>query len=338
MGLAPGARVRVLILVSLLAVAACSKSPVEPGAAGSASTVQGQAVNVFDAAPIGGVSVQIGRSPAVTTDASGAFTVDVGSAGTYATTLRRSEFVERETSVAAPASGTRLSLIPSTFDLQSFDEMFRTSNERLQRWATRPRLVVIAAVMTYRANGGEEYWTTGERLSDEEVTQLVSHMTEGLALLTGGVYTEFAAVDIERPGADTLVNVGRSGRIVVGRYDGVVAFARTIGYGSWAEQADGTISAGSMFLDRDFDRNDARRRLLRIHELGHALGYRHVTARTSIMNPAIGPEPTDFDRAAAVLAFQRPIGNRSPDVDPASTPRTFTTTGEGARWTTVYCR
>ncbi len=52
-----------------------------------------------------------------------------------------------------------------------------------------------------------------------------------------------------------------------------------------------------MYLDREFDRDDSRRRLLRIHELGHALGYQHVESRTSIMNPSVGPEPTEFDRA-----------------------------------------
>jgi len=71
-----------------------------------------------------------------------------------------------------------------------------------------------------------------------------------------------------------------------------------------------------VFLDPRFDRTDARRRLLRIHELGHALGYNHVTRRPSIMNAMIGTEPTDFDRAAALVAFQRPTGNQSPDVDP----------------------
>jgi hypothetical protein len=76
-----------------------------------------------------------------------------------------------------------------------------------------------------------------------------------------------------------------------------------------------------MFLDRDFDHNDDRRRLLRIHELGHALGYLHVKARPSIMNPSLGFEPTEFDRSAAVIAFQRPPGNRSPDVDPAAPAR-----------------
>ena len=87
-----------------------------------------------------------------------------------------------------------------------------------------------------------------------------------------------------------------------------------------------------MYLDRDFDRGDARRRLLRIHELGHALGYQHVRSRTSIMNPAIGSEPTDFDRAGASIAFQRPIGNRAPDIDPSPT-RVFPSVSEGgSRW------
>ena len=76
-----------------------------------------------------------------------------------------------------------------------------------------------------------------------------------------------------------------------------------------------------MFLDSRFDKNDDRRRLLRIHELGHALGQLHVETRPSIMNPSIGPEPTEFDRQAAVVAFQRPPGNVSPDADPGTTAK-----------------
>jgi hypothetical protein len=236
----------------------------------------------------------------------------------------------------------RMSLIPTSFDLGAFDEMFRTSNARLQRWTSRPSLVVLATVMTYRNNANDTYEATGEQLTDEEVSQLVAHMTEGLGLLTGNTYTSFAAVDIERPAGGTQVNVGRNNRIVVGRYSGIVSLARTIGYGQWAEMPDGTVTAGAMFLDRDFDRNDSRRRLLRIHELGHALGYLHVTSRTSVMNPAIGPEPNDFDRAGAIIAFQRPVGNRAPDVDPGSgTGGTFGVAESGAapRWSApTVCR
>ena len=94
------------------------------------------------------------------------------------------------------------------------------------------------------------------------------------------------------------MNTLRPGQIVVGRYTGIVTLAKTIGYGLWSEQPDGTIVGGAMYLDRDFDRDDSRRRLLRIHELGHALGYQHVQSRTSIMNPAIGPSPpTSIERA-----------------------------------------
>ncbi len=93
---------------------------------------------------------------------------------------------------------------------------------------------------------------------------------------------------------------------------GITSLAKTIGYGLWSEQPDGSIVGGAMYLDREFDRDDNRRRLLRIHELGHALGYQHVESRTSIMNPSIGPEPTEFDRAGAIIAFARPVGNKSP--------------------------
>jgi hypothetical protein len=76
-----------------------------------------------------------------------------------------------------------------------------------------------------------------------------------------------------------------------------------------------------MYLDLNFDRNEDARRLLRIHELGHALGYLHVTKRTSIMNPAIGPQPTEFDRIGAMIAFERLPGNQTPDSDVSEAPR-----------------
>ena len=140
-------------------------------------------------------------------------------------------------------------------------------------------------------------------------------------------------------GGSERVSATRGGKIVVGRYTGVVNLANTIGYGRWSSTPDGEVVGGAMFLDRDFDKNDSRRRLLRIHELGHALGYNHVKSRTSIMNPAIGPEPTDFDRAGAIVAFQRTPGNRSPDADPAGGARMWSAAEGGARWSEpTVCR
>jgi hypothetical protein len=328
---------RLVICALSIALVACSKSPSAPSGSDSSGMAAGQAISALDGAGASGVSVQVGTRRA-TTDASGMFQVDVGSAGTYNAVLRGSAFVERETTVSVPgSSSSRLSLIPTSFDLVAFDEMFRTSHSQLQRWTKRPALVILATVMTYRGVD-DEYAATTEQLSDDEVAVMVEHMTEGLNLLTGGTFSSFASVEIERPAAGDRVRVERDSKIVVGRYNGIVNWARTIGYGSWAEQPDGSITGGAMFLDRDFDRNETRRRLLRIHELGHALGYQHVTSRTSIMNPSIGPEPTDFDRTSALVAFQRSPGNKSPDIDPSFSSRIFATTGGPASWNTIFCR
>jgi hypothetical protein len=329
---------RILIPLVLLPLAACGSSPTDPSSPDGGSTVvQGQTVNAIDGAGSPNLSVNIGGRLS-TSDGSGFFRLDVGTAGTYRALIHGGSVIDRETRITTPRTdAARISMIPTSFDLTAFDEMFRFNNSRLQRWTTRPSLVLLASIMEYRSGANDTYEATGEQLTDDEVTLMMSHLTEGLSLLTGSNYQLFASVDIERPAAGQRVNVLRQGKIVVGRYTGIVSLARTIGYGQWSEAADGTIVGGATFLDRDFDRNDSRRRLLRIHELGHALGYQHVTTRASIMNPSIGPEPNEFDRGGAIIAFQRPVGNRAPDVDP-STSTLGATTGEG-RWSApTICR
>jgi hypothetical protein len=306
-----------LLLAVVLPIAACSKSPTEPSGQGGDTMLRGQTVNAIDGAAAPNLTVRIGERQ-VTSDGSGNFQLDLGNSGAYRVVVRGNAVVERETRISGPSSSLRLSMIPSSFDLEAFDQMFRSVSARLSRWTTRPSLVVLGTVMDYRGTG-ETYEATGEMLTDDEVNVMIAHHLEGLAFLTGNTYDTFASVTIERPAAGTRVSPFRNGAIVVGRYKGISTFARTIGWGHWGEAADGSIVLGATFLDRDFDREDSRRRLLRIHELGHALGYQHVTTRTSIMNPAIGPEPTEFDWAGALIAFQRPVGNQSPDVDPSTT-------------------
>ena len=306
----------VVLLLSAVAVSACGSSPSGPSDGPDSRVLEGRAVNAIDGGAAGGVSVSVGGRSAVA-DANGHFRVDVSGPAAHEVRVRGSAIVERETTVNGPgAEPARVSLIPSSFDLASFDQMFRPSGP-LQRWTSRPSLVVLASVMRYVNGARDEFTAMGEQLSDEEVTQLIAHLEEGLGILTAGAYTSFASVEVERPASGARVSVSRPGKIVMGRYHGIVTFANTIGYGQWAVTSDGSVGGGAMFLDRDFDTNDDRRRLLRIHELGHALGMMHVTDRASIMNPALGPDVTAFDRAAALIAFQRPVGNRAPDVDPS---------------------
>ena len=97
----------------------------------------------------------------------------------------------------------------------------------------------------------------------------------------------------------------RPGQIVVGRYSGLRRLRNTIGFGGRAARPDGRISGGAVLLDRDYDQTSGLRRLLRTHELGHALGFNHVQSQTSIMNASIGPELTAFDRIAVRIAFDQ---------------------------------
>jgi hypothetical protein len=324
---------RALALVFSIAAAGCGSTGSSPTAPGAPGVLQGQTVSAIDGSATGRVRIQVGNRAAIQSDAEGHFQVEVGGPGIYATVVSGGAIVERQTSLVGPTSDrTKVSLIPSTFDLPAFDEMFRASNSRLQRWTARPSLVVVGAVLKYANGTRDRYEASAERLTDDEVTSLVSHLSEGLDWLTAGVYPSFGSVEVEWPQQGEQVSVRRTGTIVVGRYTGITSLAQTIGYGSWAEQPDGTVWGGSIWLDREFDRDDARRRLLRIHELGHALGYNHVTLRPSIMNPAIGKEPSDFDRAGAAIALKRPVGNTSPDTDPTAGARTFSVSEGGLRW------
>ena len=327
-------RAAVLCLVPVL-VTSCggAKGPSAPSESPSSETiVSGRTVDAIDGSAAVGVSVQVGNAPAVTTDGAGSFQTDVGGSGSFAAVIRSTTTIERRTTVAAPVGDLRLSLIPGSFDLDAFDQIARTVNTHLERWTTRPSLVIIVPVMRYGAGLADAFVASSEKMTDSEVSNLTTNLIEGLTLLTSGTYTSFGSTTVERPAPGDIVSVQRPGKIVIGRYSGIVTAEGTIGFATWLDQDDGSVTGGSVFLDAVFDHDDSRRRLLRIHELGHALGYQHVTSRPSIMNPVLGPEPTDFDRAAATIAFQRPPGNRAPDRDPEPTIRINSPSSSNPHW------
>jgi hypothetical protein len=306
----------------MLAPACAGGSPAAPTApaSGPLPSYRGETVSAIDGTPISGVAVKVGTRTALS-DTLGRFEVTDLPQGAAVVTLSGPSIVERRRSIDIPVDAARETLIPSAFDLDAFDEMFRGTG-RLQRWMSAPALVILGSVMQYHSIGADEYQATSEQLSDAEIALLVEHVTEGLSLLTGNTFTSFASVSVERPASGARVNTLRAGTIVIGRYRGVQSLATTIGLARWSNNGTSAeVTGGAVYLDQNFDRSNDARRLLRIHELGHALGYTHVTKRISIMNPAIGPAPTEFDRVGATIAFARTPGNQSPDNDLADTPR-----------------
>lgn len=191
-------------------------------------------------------------------------------------------------------------------DTAALDEMLGDSSGQREHWTSVPDLVVLTSVMEYHSGASSEYLATPEVMSAEETKSLVADLTLALRLLTDNTFEQFATVHYQSVAAGSSVNIARPKQIVVGRYQGVLRLARTIGFGGRSTRSDGEIVGAAIVLDSEFDRTSGMRRLLRTHELGHALGFNHVKSRRSIMNPRIGPELTDFDRQVVKLAFRRP--------------------------------
>ena len=200
-------------------------------------------------------------------------------------------------------SPTPVSAIPLDTTL---DEMLIDAAGQRHQWPSTPRLLVLTSVMEYHTRESSQYSATAEQIGAEDARALVDDLTRALGVLTTGRFEQFATVEYETVPAGTSVTIVRPNTIVVGRFQGVRRLANTIGFGGRKARRDGEIMSAAVVLDSEFDHASSKRRLLRTHELGHALGFNHVKSRVSIMNPTIGSEMTDHDRQVSRFAFQRP--------------------------------
>jgi hypothetical protein len=276
----------------------------------------GTAVDALSERSLAGVTVRVAGVGETTTGADGGFRLTGQVAGSRQVTLASAMTVDRHTHVSLPADALRLTLIPRSLDLRAFDEMFRARGG-LRRWAHAPRLVIERRVLQFTNTSETTYTATGGMLTDAEVNDLLRDLTWALPQLTGQHFGGFGGVDIELAGEGASVSVVRPGAIIVARYAGLTPSLSYWGYGRWAWNARGEVVSGILMLDDAFERSGSGyRRALRAHELGHTLGYDHVSVCLSVMNESGRVEPTNFDREGTRIAFLRPPLNASPDIDP----------------------
>jgi hypothetical protein len=261
--------------------------------------------------------VSLDDGVSATTGADGTFHLTASEAGPCSVTVSGQGVVQHETEIRMPAANTSLSLIPSHFDMATFDQMMR-SGGALHRWTTAPSLVIIDAVLRFTAVSDSTFSALDERLTAGERASIAADLGWGLSQVTGNTFATFASVTVESPSPGATVDLfSREDRIVVARFRGLSQGTGYWGYGRYALRGNDVV-AGAIMLDRDFDAaHSPYMRSLRVHEMGHALGYCHVTGRQSFMNATAIYEPNDFDRDASRIAFQRPPGNQPPDRDPA---------------------
>lgn len=280
----------------------------------------GAFINATDDSPVAAVvAFTVGGTLVGRSDTAGTFTVGFPVSGANRTLLSATGYVDRQTSIEAPGANLRLSLIPSSFDLPAFDQMFRHSSSGLTRWRTPPGITIERRVLQFTDVGALTYQALDESLTQGEVDSVADDLLAGYEMLTAGRVGPVTSVTTQEAAAGSTVTPRQNGRIVVTRQAGLTAATKFWGYARWSTTGDGEVTSAVIILDRDFERSASSfHRSLRIHELGHALGCQHVTGRTSVMNADARTEPNTFDRQAARIATLRPTGNRTPDIDPLS--------------------
>ena len=286
--------------------------------AGPGSRMDGTLVDGLTQQGLGGVTVRIGGVGEATSGSDGTFSLAAADPQSLRdVTVTSSAIVTRTTTLRVPGPAATLTLIPSSLDLAAFNQMFRGSGGELHRWVSAPNLVIERRVLRFTSVGAPDYVGTSASLSDAEVTALIADLEWALAQLTANTFTRFANVRIDSAAEAATVPVSHPGAIHVARHEGLTPGTGFWGYTRWSWNGLGEMQAGIVLLDQNFELSGSQfRRSLRAHELGHALGYQHVTTRDSVMQSHARFEPTPFDRDGARIAFLRMPRNRAPDTDP----------------------
>ncbi|MEO8070105.1 MAG: carboxypeptidase regulatory-like domain-containing protein [Acidobacteriota bacterium] len=284
-----------------------------------AFATKGRAIDALTQLPIAGISISGGPGVSGASDAAGGFVILVETTPVDGASVvfSGSGVVEHRTVITVPGPDVTMPLIPSSFDLRAFDEMFRAPI--LLRWRTAPPLQIEIRTMQFTSKDATQATALTDQMSDADAAAMTSDLTWALPQLTAGTFTNFAGATRGRAVAGSTTSLLTPGRITVFRFKGLSQATGVWGYTRWQFSSDGTVTGGVIMLDRDFDASASPYvRSLRAHELGHALGYNHVTVRTSVMNVSAQTEPNQFDRDAAKIAFQREPGNKTPDIDPSA--------------------
>ena len=296
--------------------------PIPTAPTGSGPTASVRVVSTLTDQPVSGASSTGASVRSTPSDGDGFVMLEASGPGRYAVRVAAAQFVTRQTTVAIPGSDARLDLIPSSFDLVAFDQMFRgaTSGGRLIKWLAALALVVQRTGLLWANSPNDRYLAEDEQWTDGDIDGVIADLTFGLQTISAGVFPAFSAIRVEQAAAGTVVTVPQAGAIVVARYRSLRGPSgdRIGGLGKTNIDAAGVIRGGMVMLDRDTELQSSSPRRLRVHEIGHVLGTSHVTSRLSFMNPdGTGGLPNEADQEAFRVAARRPPGSRSPDVDPA---------------------
>jgi hypothetical protein len=300
--------------------------------ADQAARTSGRVVDILTGDGLEGIAITgEGVAPAAS-GADGVFrvTAAAGSAASRPFEFTGADVVTRRTWLHVPEeSDVAISLIPNGFDQRAFDEMLRAP--MLRRWTAAPPLVIERRALEFTNVDMTEAVAATDSMAEVDAQSLLADLEWALPQLTGGRFGDFNLVAWQTAQPGATVGLLNSGVITVVRVKGLADSTGAWGWSRWLYGGNGIVVGGLVMLDEAFERSGSPYlRSLRAHELGHALGYTHVSGTLSVMNADGRVEPTPFDHGATRIAFDRPPGNRAPDVDPE--PAQFVQRASAPRW------
>src|SRR5262245_37685357 len=152
-------------------------TPIAPN--GSGPTATARIASTLTDEPVSGASATGASIRSTSSDAGGLMTLEASTAGRYAVSVAASPFVTRQTRVSIPGGEVCLDLIPRSFDLVAFDQMFRgvTSGGRLIKWRSAPALDVQRTGLVWANSPDERYLADSEQWTDGELADLVAELS-----------------------------------------------------------------------------------------------------------------------------------------------------------------
>lgn len=297
----------VAILVLGFSIAGCNNDEGDPSGPKPGETV-GKVIGTINKGPVAGSTVQFGGGVTTTTNHNGDYVIPENLGGIVSINVTGSSHFPRQVTKDLDRNPvTNIEVIEriNEFSLPFYRQLVRDAEESFflrptNRWESQPTFFIDT-----RPEIG-----TGNPIPSGTIDSVRSIIQQSIPVFTNNFIASPRIMTTNNPPADLT-----SGSIII-RFDHTLLQRGAFGV-TRIQTAGNRIDAAvvSLVLNPNFPFDE-----LTSHELGHAVGFFHASARPSVM-VAVGSCTcglfTSDDSLHMKINYSRPAGNRDIDEDPA---------------------